>query len=206
MKQNCLLLLLFFSTVLLRAQEAPNKYTFTSMVDLYEFPQTEATGGVDVQLPLYKIATRGFEMPVALAYDMMGNTNTFYIGSQFGDAWNLNAIGTISREITDRSYTYSTKTTGSNCGGNQIIIQYTTETLKKNYDVPDENYYYNNPGASYRDNRDLYTFSFLGLSGKFILYNQNNQLKAEVYESSDFVKNRDRTTGLGSFNYGHFHL
>lgn len=188
MKQNCLLLLLFFSTVLLRAQEAPNKYTFTSMVDLYEFPQTEATGGVDVQLPLYKIATRGFEMPVALAYDMMGNTNTFYIGSQFGDAWNLNAIGTISREITDRSYTYSTKTTGSNCGGNQIIIQYTTETLKKNYDVPDENYYYNNPGASYRDNRDLYTFSFLGLSGKFILYNQNNQLKAEVYESSDFVK------------------
>jgi len=186
-KHYLLILLLLVVTPPLFSQDLPNKYTFTSMVDLYEFPQTEATGGVDVQLPLYKIATRGFEMPVSLAYDMMGNTNVYYVGSQFGDAWTLNAIGSVRREVTEKPYKYSTAMTGFVCSFNSADSN-PTETLKKEYEIPDEKYYHSNPGVTYRSNRDLYTFSFLGLSGKFTIYNQNNQLKAEVYESSDFVK------------------
>src|SRR5690554_1132524 len=89
-------------------QDVPSPYKFTSIVDLYEFPTVGATGNLDVQLPLYTVNTKGFELPLSLSYDQMGNTNVFYMGNQFGDAWVLNVAGTISRKCVDRpTPTYS---------------------------------------------------------------------------------------------------
>lgn len=165
-----------------------NPYKFTSVVDLYEFPTTGATGNLDAQLPLYTINTRGLELPLSLSYDQMGNSNVFYIGNQFGDAWVLNVMGTISREIGDaRTVSQSSETGAVMCGG----MEYTSFSAKKfmiEPYVPDEQYYQNNSSTKYRLFPDHYTFSFMGLSGKFTIYNDNGILKPQLLESNDFSK------------------
>ncbi len=168
------------------AQEDIPPFKFTSVTDLYEFPQTEATGGTAAQLPLYTITSGGFEMPVALSYDMTGNSNLFYVGNQFGDAWNLNIAATISREVYDKPGEYSTGMWGVKCGTTDGG-SYHTKIYKMKPAVPDEIYYSQNPGQHYRAKHDVYTFSVMGLNGKFTIYRENGMLKAEVFESSDFV-------------------
>lgn len=183
--------LLFFSlfvvTIIVRGQEV-DPYKFTSIVDLYEFPTVGATGNLDAQIPLHTINTRGLELPLTLNYDQMGNSNVFYIGNQFGDAWVLNAIGTISREISKERSVLDTSVTGSiMCGGN-IVGSYSGRRLMVGPYVPDEFYYSNNSNVKYRLDPDHYTFSFMGLSGKFTIYNDNGDLKAQLLESTDFAK------------------
>lgn len=178
--------LLFFVTILtsgiVTAQGTAEPYKFTSLVDLYEFPPVGATGNLDVQLPLYTITNRGFELPLTLNYDQIGNSNAFYIGNQFGDAWVLSASGTISRECKDRPTPYFSSVQASSCG-----TTYTRETYR-HYSLQNDEYYYSvNPSATSRTKPDIYTFSFLGLTGKFIIKKQGNQYIAEITETSDFA-------------------
>jgi len=165
-------------------------YKFTSVVDLYEFPTVGATGNLDAQLPLYTINTRGFELPLALNYDQMGNSNVFYMGNQFGDAWVLNVMGTISREVGNERSVLSTNLTGEiRCGEKNIFEgNFSARRLRIGPYVPDEEYYQNNVTVKYRLTPDHYTFSFMGLSGKFTIYNDNGILKPQLLESSDFAK------------------
>lgn len=165
-----------------------NPYRFTSVVDLYEFPTVGATGNLDAQLPLYSINTRGFELPLSLGYDQMGNSNVFYIGNQFGDAWVLNAIGTISREIGDARTVSQGSVTGAVMCGDMHHTPFTAKKFMIGPYVPDELYYQNNSSTKYRFSPDHYTFSFMGLSGKFTIYNDNGVLKPQLLESSDFAK------------------
>lgn len=163
-------------------QNTPDPYKFTSLVDLYEFPAVSATGTMDAQIPLYTIDTRGLELPLALNYDQMGNSNVFYIGNQFGDAWVLSALGTISRECKDRPIPYFSSSPATACG-----TTYTRETYR-NYSLENDEYYYSiNPSATSRSKPDIYTFSFLGLTGKFIINKQGSQYVAQLIEASDFV-------------------
>jgi len=165
-------------------------YKFTSVVDLYEFPTVGATGNLDAQLPLYTIKTRDFELPLSLNYDQMGNSNVFYIGNQFGDAWVLNAIGTISREIGNERSILATNLTGEiRCGVNDRLSgHFSARRLRIGPYIPDEQYYQSNVNVKYNLTPDHYTFSFMGLNGKFTIYNDNGILKPQLLESSDFAK------------------
>ena len=179
--------LLFIATVICSSgysQTEVDPYKFTSVVDLYEFPTIDATGNLDASLPLYTIKTKGFELPLTLNYDQMGNTNVFYIGNQFGDAWVLNAGGTISRECKDRpTPIYISGTASTSCGTSYTFESYTFESLQN-----DEYYYSINPSATSRSNPDIYTFSVMGLTGKFIINREGSQYKAKLIETSDFAK------------------
>jgi len=169
-------------------QDVPSPYKFTSIVDLYEFPTVGATGNLDVQLPLYTVNTKGFELPLSLSYDQMGNTNVFYMGNQFGDAWVLNVAGTISRKCVDRpTPTYSSGVAGLWCNG-AFRQAYSYESYKNKSLINDE-YYYNFLHTTHtsREKPDIYTFSFPGLTGKFIINKEGNQFVGKLIESSDFA-------------------
>lgn len=175
---------------LIFSQDKPTPYKFTSLVDLYEFPTTNYTGGLDVDLPLYTINTRGFQLPLSLNYDQAGNSNVFYIGNQFGDAWVLSAAGTISRKCEYRPTPgFDTGTVTGSCAGTYTYEKFRNQSLQN-----DEYYYSQNPTATSRPESDLYSFSFLGLTGKFIIQKQGSQFIAKIQESSDFVTIQIGTT------------
>lgn len=183
-----LLFSLLVVSIVVRGQEV-DPYKFTSVVDLYEFPTVGATGNLDAQIPLYTINTRGLELPLALNYDQMGNSNVFYIGNQFGDAWVLNASGTISREVgDDRSIVDKDVSVYQICNGINLGMAYSGKQFKMGPYVPDEQYYQSNPNVVSRNIRDKFTFSFMGLKGRFTLTNKNGVLTPSLSESSDFVK------------------
>ncbi|MBA5791527.1 RHS repeat protein [Flavobacterium sp. xlx-221] len=163
-------------------------FKFTSVVDLYEFPTIGATGILDVELPLYTIKKKDFELPISLSYDQMGNSNVFYIGNQFGDAWVLNTVGTISREISDERSILVTTARGEIRCGISKLRDFLGKRVKIGPYVADEFYYSNNLNEKYRSHPDHFTFNFMGLSGKFTIYNENGILKAQLLESSDFAK------------------
>lgn len=197
MKKMLLFVFLMITSIGWGQQIEP--YKFTSVVDLYEFPTIGTTGMVDVDLPLYTINTKGFELPLTLRYDQMGNTNVFYKGNQFGDAWVLNALGTISRETKVQSVSTPATSLLIICGDQKVIGSAPAFRILESPKVPDEIYYLSNPTVRYRDTNkaDVFTFSILGLSGKFRLYNDSGALKAEILESTDFVNIQIVTPAVG---------
>lgn len=180
-----LLFVLLFGSSFIWAQNNPDPFKFTSLVDLHEFPSVGATGNLEAQIPLYTISNKGLDIPVALNYDQMGNSNVFYIGNQFGDAWVLSASGTIRRECEDRptATLISSVVTNSSCAGTYTKVTYRNHSLQN-----DEYFYSINSSATSRSRPDVYTFSFLGLTGKFIIKKQGSQYVAEITETSDFAK------------------
>lgn len=164
-------------------------FKFTSVIDQYEFPSMGATGILDAQIPLYNISTKGLDIPLSLSYDQNGNTNIYYIGNQFGDAWILNAIGTISRKSFDRSHTAEPAPIYGYCpNDNRPRYGFSGQKFGFGPFLTDEMYYRQNSNVKNRSLPDEFTFSFLGLSGKFAIYNENGVLKAELLESTDFAK------------------
>lgn len=184
-----LIFVMILASAICIGQEA-NPYKFTSVVDLYEFPAVGATGNLDAQIPLFNISTKGFELPLSLIYDQMGNTNAFYIGNQFGDAWVLNAIGTIRREVSNNRTISDATVYGSILCGNPGVIwsSFTGRKFMMGPYIPDELYFQQNSNEQYRLSPDHFTFSFMGLSGKFTIFNDNGILKAQILESTDFAK------------------
>lgn len=187
MKQFYIFIVLCISSICMGQEASP--YKFTSVVDLYEFPTVVATGNLDAQLPLYTVNTKGFQLPLALIYDQMGNTNVFYKGSQFGDAWVLNSVGTIGRVCRERPnpiyFSGKSAVSCSNAGG--LTKEFEYESYRHASLSNDEYFYGLNPSATSRQIPDIYTFSFLNLNGKFIIEKNGTQFTAKILESNDFA-------------------
>src|SRR5690606_1534753 len=187
MKKALQALLLTFP-LLIFGQDAPNPYKFTSIIDLYEFPSSGSTGILETSLPLYTIHSSYLQIHLTLNYDKMGNTNVFYKGNQFGDAWVFNPGGTISRSCTDlpgAEITYDNATI--NCNG-KVMGTFPTKWQKNKPYINDENYFALNPTAVRRAKPDVYTFNVNGLTGKFIIERLNGVFTAKIIEKTDFVK------------------
>ena len=187
MKHTLLFILLCLSFTV-RAQDDVQRFEFTSMVDFGTFEQAQASGAPDITLPLYDIELFQFRYPVALKYNLMGSVHPNHEGEQFGDAWNLNALGTINRSVHSTSYDYGTVSVGVYDSSNKMVGTVNMIQQKWKQRVFDELYYVNNPAATEREDgeRDIFEFSILGLTGKFFVYKSNGQFKARILESSDY--------------------
>src|SRR5690554_2664061 len=160
------LLSLLLTIVTVNAQNSPEQYRITSMVDFTEFPTGSATGIPDVKLPLFQTTTRGnMNIDLSLQYNLLGSQHTEMLGSQFGDACNLTFLGTISRKVTRR-----------NPGSPSV-----------HYRLTDERYFANSGSNDENAQADIYTFNVLGLEGKFKLSKVNNEIVPVLLENSDFV-------------------
>lgn len=190
--KKILQIVLSFISLVTFAQEAPNPFKFTSIIDMYDFPASGSTGILETNLPLYTIQNSGLVLPLNLSYNQMGNTNVFYNGNQFGDAWNLNSGGTISRKSTPQVTTVSPATVYVSCNG-FIMNSYNVKHYKHKPYMFDENYFTINPSSTVNPTPDVYTFSVNGMSGKFIIEKKSNNFggsyyEAKILEKSDFVK------------------
>ena len=197
-----LVFILLVASCFAYGQEA-NPYKFTSVIDNYSFGEATANGSIDISIPLYTIKSRELTIPLSLDYTMNGNVNHYFQGSQFGDAWNLNVVGSISRNVQDIRGGYN-PSVGMRlyCGGDDWGPVSTTSTTTGPY-VNDEAFYQVNPNGialSQPLNRfmpDVYTFSVFGLSGKFSIYSKGNSYGAELIESTDFARIEITTPPLG---------
>jgi Family of unknown function (DUF5977) len=142
------------------------------------------TGTPNISIPLHDISENGIQVPISLSYDASGFIPNKSSG-QVGLNWTLMAGGAITRVVnsvpdekynpnpslgeqlthTDKGYIYGQLNAG--------LASYTSEYIRKldflNYAVP-----LNNPplnGLAYEYSPDIFSFNFLGHSGKFFLDN-----------------------------------
>lgn len=191
-----LLFILFFWTVAGRSQTTPKEYKFTSMTDFGLFEEASMSGNVNVSLPLFDLQVPTYRYPVALEYNQEGNVNSDAEGGQFGEAWNLNLMGAVTRITRPITPTYTdatykiyyvdelTKPFPQECGETPVRIWEYPEI------VFDERYYANGiplNGSRPDHERDVFKFQVPGVSGKFYLdYSLREGLKVRLLEQSDY--------------------
>jgi hypothetical protein len=111
------------------------------------------TGSPNITIPLYKFQAGSYTLPISLNYSSTG-VKVDEVASSVGMGWSLNAGGVISRVVFDRPDEYRNT---SNCNLNTL-----------NPDVHDQtwlNFLKNAPDKQ----SDIFSFSFPGGSGKFII-------------------------------------
>lgn len=144
----------------------PGGYKMTSMADFTNFPIGNPTGLPAIDLPLYSVKTQGsLTLDLKLLYNHQGSNNPKLVSNQFGDAWNLNIAGTITRE----SYRLNAP-----AGGLHSYLRIDEKALHA-------------VSNSDNDDGDVYTFNVLGLSGKFFIQKHNNTYTAKFLEANDWA-------------------
>lgn len=185
--KHILLFILFIVAPVLKAQEAARQFKFTSMADFGSLEEGDLTGQLNASLPLYNIEMQNFKFPMELRYNQDGNVNANSEGGQFGEAWNLNLLGTVTRRPRAIEPVVSKVETLPQCEQYEYFAK-----------VYDEFYYKQNSFVSDRNNneRDVFLFNVLGLSGKFLIKQDilTKKLVAVLLESSDYCKINVQTT------------
>lgn len=111
------------------------------------------TGSANVNIPLYELTSGSIKMPISLQYSTNG-TRTNDIPSRVGLGWNLVAGGSVSRIIHDEED-----------GGSLTIPLAPPSFSQPNQATLDYLFYANQ--EHYDTERDEYSFSVNGISGKF---------------------------------------
>jgi len=192
--KKCLVLIIIFAVNLCNSQEAPKEFRFNSMTDHVSFEETQMFGKLDTSIPLHTIALKNFNFPMSLSYNQDGNVRYNVKGGQFGDAWDLNIIGSISRRTRElkataenvQLYIYRGNIEFGEVAGPSVSgVKMTYPTV-----ITDEMYYRDHISLSERPDteRDVFLFNTMGISGKFFLKKNTNGLEAVVLESSDYCK------------------
>ena len=195
--KHILLFILLFWTVAGRSQTAPKEYKFTSMTDFGLFEEAGMSGNVNVSLPLFDLQVPTYRYPVALEYNQEGNVNSDAEGGQFGEAWNLNLMGAVTRitrpiipTYTDSIYKIYYKADISTDEKPVICGETSVRIWKYPEIVFDERYYAKGiplSGSRPDHERDVFKFQVPGVSGKFYLdYSFSEGLNARVLEQTDY--------------------
>ena len=159
-------------------------------------PVSLYTGSVDVSVPIYIYEDYEFNIPVVLKYVFSGQKPNDPAGS-FGLGWVMNAGGCITRQANhspDDCQNLESGHADEAYGfyylhkNNLEIPSIYSSTYPSGNNLGNELYTYFYPigGAKYEAEPDIFSFNFLGHSGKFLFWEKN---KIVVYETSDPVGN-----------------
>lgn len=192
-----LILLLISITISVKGQDEISAYDRLNMPSanaavlksFSEVPVSPFTGKPQISVPIYTIDLNYIEFPINLSYDASGFKPDVH-PSWVGMGWNLNAGGVITREVQgfrDELYN-AASVTGSQLNGLGFYYSYKVlsgddwNDIKKITpngvrDKDSMNEYLNSPNKYYptylsRDidqSQDIFSFNFLGYSGKFFL-------------------------------------
>ena len=149
------------------------------------------TGTPNISIPIYTIKEADIEIPISISYDASGfipNKNS----SQVGQNWNINAGGAITRVVrgvpddkhdyTPENFWQFTKNDKGYIYGIQhnAPSTYPTQSHVQNLNFISNNAYaflgypavnLNETGVVYEYNPDIFSFSFMGHSGTFVMGN-----------------------------------
>ncbi len=147
---------------------APNAYELTKYSGL---PINHSMGSASVSIPVSAVNAKGFSMPVSLDYNSGSGVKINQIASRAGMNWVLNAGGVITRTVYDlqdeiNSWlapppNFTTK--------NQALYDYLDNATT---------------GSLYDTQPDIFSFEFMGKSGKFIIGPGNNSLVTQLNVSA----------------------
>jgi len=152
--------------------QSPNAASLGKYGDI---PVSYFTGTPNINIPLYKFNSHGIELDISLNYDASGVKIDDHPG-WVGQNWSLNAGGVIIRSINGSADETSTIGTGclplGNLGfyfqGQALNLEAVNShedliNVAKNQALPNNDYM-----------PDIFTFNFMGKSGKFFLDNTGN--------------------------------
>lgn len=131
-----------------------------------EIPISYYTGRADISIPIYSTTQSGVPMNITLSYDASGMLmNT--LPSWTGHAWTLNVGGVICRSSGAYWDEYELQNDGSYLYGfSNFFNSYSRlEPDKNNRDTLEDNLF----GGKVDYEADIFSFSFMGKSGRFIL-------------------------------------
>jgi hypothetical protein len=186
-----------------------------SLLRFSEFPNIEAAGGTNINIPIYTIKMDGLEIPVSLTYNTKGN-KVSDIASNIGLGWSLVGDGSVECQVNDLNDFDLNTTLYDDIQFEPTPIPYRT---LNGYLIPS-----NNPqlgvDTSWRKDfsPDFYIINAPGLRNKFYLekdlsvcpYDNCNYLTnrfkpvffEEQFIKSEFVKRENYNTGIGG-EYDH---
>lgn len=190
--------------------QSPNSANLGKYGDV---PVSYYTGTPVVRIPLQTVSERGIDIPIALNYDASG----IRLQSQpgwVGQNWSLSAGGVITRTVRDepdecRKVGGSKEVVGFMSKGSDLCLS-TVDNEGKLKDMA-----INSWGKGYDYEPDIFTFNFLGKTGKFFMGNdgawkvssdenlqiifEENQLIIPRYESLPVDNNAKYPKVIGGF-------
>lgn len=169
-----------------------------------QVPVSNYTGTADISVPLYQTSVRGCDLNIALTYDTSGLLlNT--LPSWTGHNWTLHAGGVITRctQNFDDEYRWPRQLYESNPGLRPVRCYFQDPlTLEKCRRVAFSTYYERylstrdeNNSPLYDNAPDIFTFNFMGKSGRFFLGNDGRwRVESDddlevIYDFRDSVNN-----------------
>lgn len=114
-----------------------------------------ADGAVGYNIPLYEYKTNNLSIPISLGYSTNG-TRVTQVASRVGLGWNLSAGGVVSRMVLGEP------------DGSSTFLRPPPEQTDA-YSAQWQSFLQNAGSEGYDTQPDIFTFSFGGYSGKFII-------------------------------------
>lgn len=198
-------ILFFIQSSLLLAQnidlpkniQSPNASSLGKYGDV---PVSYYTGSPNISIPLYDLNVKGIKMPILLMYNASGVRVDDHPG-WVGQNWSIDAGGVITRTQRGESDEYSTIGTqyggveenlgfmykGSNLNVSAVSSQSQLISLGTNA---------SNKGYDYEP--DIFTFNFLGKSGKFFLGN-DGKWKVQSEDNLTIIFENNLVVPLGQY-------
>ncbi|NDI98472.1 RHS repeat protein [Flavobacterium sp. LaA7.5] len=230
MKQLFLSSLLLFSIAVFGQEEPslpeiiPPSPTVANLMHFEEVPVDTYTGQPDITIPLAsKNLGSGLTLPLALRYSTLGLRVQERSG-WVGKGWSLEAGGTVSRTVRGGVADEKQQSPGRNQIGiffvegfnnnNEVVNLF--ENFNSLQECEKKEYAWNVMGTKYEkwdSEPDLYQYSMLGMSGRFTVLKEGNQLVAKQlsldqkvnidlnYDSQTYVINRFTITDASGIKY-----
>ncbi len=138
--------------------------TTAALAKFTEVPVSGFTGSPNVNIPLYEISTSFIKLPISLSYQSAGIT-VDQEATNVGLGWSLSAGGVVSRSVFGRADDGTWQMYRMN--------RQSSFNVNDSIDYSQAPYLFNN---SIDGVPDLYSYTFPGYTGKFIIADQIRQL------------------------------
>src|SRR5690554_7884272 len=130
------------------------------------FPVALYSGIPDINIPLFTIQTANsnFSLDLKLENSLYAGTNKYFSTRGIGDAWSLNILGSITLKPAESWTNASVRTYDET---------HYSELLLDNED---------------KEGHTTYTYSVLGLTGKFVIEKNGTVFKTKILEQNDYAE------------------
>lgn len=167
-------ILLIFTTILINAQElkqptniqSPNAASLGNYGDV---PVSYFTGTPDISIPIHKMSVKGVNLDISLSYDASGirvNSHPGWIGQN----WTLTSGGVITRSVVGEFDEFSGF--GASYLSGYLYCHEELNLIDLEDDSKLKDYYASKKVMENKDYEpDIFTFNFMGKTGKFFLGN-----------------------------------
>lgn len=214
MKTKILLLMYFFSTILYSQQQSPEikpelpnvippSPTVAALMKFEEIPVSNYTGIPDISIPIHTLnLSKNLKLNVALKYHT-NNIKVKDIASDVGLGWSLQTGGSITRTVRGIPdellaskkigiyHTYSGPYNNNIPNNYYLAIQnlqnYLANPISNNAELYREFAFHSDTKGLYDTEHDIWQFSFLNFSGRFIVKKTGDNYEVELLDDNTLV-------------------